>query len=432
MSLLLSLQNNQSNMRACSSSAFYLLACIAQSLPTLIHAMAMPRTAPPPQMAASSAAALTPAAAGQAVAEWCVAAEREAAGVAVSPATSMAAAMADFWLCARDLATDGGPVGRQRVLAFPFWDASADPDIFRNVLEHITECGELCEWLGESLLVAGRHPTYPPADGEPQVAPFPMIVLRSYLQAEPGDFATENYGEADPFANMDVPDGDLFAMDDVSDGSPIMGEQSWVTNSGQKISGGENWVRGKPTDTDAAEQSQRWLEGVAAKVHSDLTTDLPVPRGHGADGVTTFAESRAMTGEQIYEDFWRAIASLGETAAAEVGATCLCSPRFAPYNAGGYEAFGATLNEALEAETLDLGGSVQLVFFHPELPIVDEDVTKRVEYARRSPHPMVGIMKTPTVEEARRGSHVADPTTRGLIEVHERLCGPQNGLGLLS
>ena len=59
---------------------------------------------------------------------------------------------------------------------------------------HISdECSEVCEYLGESLLVAGRHPTNPSNEDEPVPAPYPMILLRSYSQAAPRDFAGGRY-----------------------------------------------------------------------------------------------------------------------------------------------------------------------------------------------------------------------------------------------
>ena len=63
--------------------------------------------------------------------------------------------MADFWQSARELAQEDGPKGRQRVLAFPSWDRARDQRYFLRVLEHINDCSDVCEWLGESLLVAG-------------------------------------------------------------------------------------------------------------------------------------------------------------------------------------------------------------------------------------------------------------------------------------
>ena len=115
------------------------------------------------------ASALTPAAAGQSVAQWCVASGRERATVAVSGASTLSGALTDFWAVTRAFAEGEGVVGRQRAVAFPFLPALADEGLFKSLVQHIDECSGMCEYVGQSMLVAGRHPATC-ADGEPQAA----------------------------------------------------------------------------------------------------------------------------------------------------------------------------------------------------------------------------------------------------------------------
>ena len=344
-----------------------------------------------PQMAAEST--LAPAAAGQQVAQWCVSAGREQATVAVSSATTLPSVMADFWSVVRSLATDGGPVGRQRVLALPYW--REDARMFEMMLDHISTCGELCEYLGESMLVAGRHPSGPTNEDEPQAAPCPLLLLRSFSQVAPSDFADEN-GFDDPFAAMTVEDEGIFATGadekaaDLSDEGVTSSTQAWIGSLAGEIGMGE----GDYTPTGATE----------------LSYDI----------------CRGTVGEDVYEALWRRAVAMAAEGQSGPSATLLVAPRFAVYNAGGFEAFAYSLNTALSS--LGLGEDVQLLFFHPLATLSDDDVANGIDFERTSPHPMVALLRTTRVEQTRTGGFTGSLPSCTLIELHERLCGPEGGL----
>jgi len=342
-------------------------------------------------MAAEST--LAPAAAGQQVAQWCVSAGREQATVAVSSATTLPSVMSDFWSVVRSLATDGGPVGRQRVLALPYW--REDARMFEMMLDHISTCGELCEYLGESMLVAGRHPSGPTNEDEPQAAPCPLLLLRSFSQVAPSDFADEN-GFDDPFAAMTVEDEGIFATGadekaaDLSDEGVTSSTQAWIGNLAGEIGMGE----GDYTPTGATE----------------LSYDI----------------CRGTVGEDVYEALWRRAVAMAAEGQSGPSATLLVAPRFAVYNAGGFEAFAYSLNTALSS--LGLGEDVQLLFFHPLATLSDDDVANGIDFERTSPHPMVALLRTARVEQTRTGGFTGSLPSCTLIELHERLCGPEGGL----
>ena len=342
-------------------------------------------------------ATVTPAEAGHSIAQWCVAAGREEATVAVSSSTTLAGALADFWSTARSLATEEGRAGRQRALAFPFLSTMANAQAFQEMLQHIDECTELCEYLGQSMLVAGRHPTSSPKDDEPQAAPYPMVLLRSFTQVAPGDYAAENYGEADPFADNLVHEGETIADE---------GLFETVTTAASA--------------DEAKANACAWCESVAARIFT---------LNPAADGDILYSATPANTGESAYEHFWRQVARLAATDAAQCASVMMVAPCFAPHNAGAFEAFAGTLVGALES--LSVGDEVQLAFFHPEI-VLDEvenkEIAKGVDFARRSPHPMVSVLRTPQVEQYRERRSTAPERTKAFIEIHERLCGPEGGL----
>lgn len=308
--------------------------------------------------------------------------------MAVSGASTLPAAMANFWQAAYELAMEDGPVGRQRVVAFPNWSDSADVKFFQYLLDHISDCAEVCEYLGESLLVGGRHPLQPQTADEPQPAPCPMILLRSFSQREWGDFSQENYGEADPFAAMDIEEDGLFES----------------AREGGAVSGKE-----------AVEETRAWVGSLVEKI------GVPEAAAGGASfgGGLRYVLEPAATGEQVYRAFWSAAGALVASEPSELEASLVLSPRFAQFNAGGFEAFAATLNTALSS--LNAGRDFQFIFFHPDFEVSAEDRAVGFVDDRISPYPTAALLRTAQVQQHRAGAAAGSREARTLVDFHERL-----------
>ena len=279
------------------------------------------RTTCPPAAAASTALGDDPVLAGRAVAKWCVAADRPQATVAVSSAATLAHALHDFWAVARAFAEDGGERGRQRILAFPAWSSCAsDYPSFQRVLQHLQDCAEVCEYLGESLLVTGRHPSTSPTEEEPCAVPCPMLVLRSFTQKAWGDYSEENSGLKNPFAT--TPESK--AMDADADGDGAVASDAEVLSS-----------------------TRRWVEGIICKVKVCPFSSTADRAGLPA-GAVTYPITHATTAEEVYEEFWAQVLELAATDERQISTVLLITPRFALHSPGGYDVFADTLNNALE------------------------------------------------------------------------------------
>ena len=115
--------------------------------------------------------------------------------------------------------------------------------------------------------------------------------------------------------------------------------------------------------------------------------------------------SHARTGEEVYEAFWGQVLELQRTDETTLSTVLLITPRFALHSAGGFDALADTLNSALTS--LRLEDECQLVFFHPEYTF--RDGKERLgddgaaNYARRSPFPMINLLRTPQVRAAQKG-----------------------------
>ena len=261
----------------------------------------------------------------------------------------MAGVLHDFWYTARTFGGEGGKPGRQRLLAFPAWQGEDNAQAFHELIQHIESCTDLCEHLGESLMVSGRHPTAPPSEDEPVATPAPMIIFRSFRQREWKDFATDNYGVSDPFAELgaeadaDINEGESVGGLDMSNEECVSRTCAFVHQVGEQI-------------------------GVLPPEVAPSTADVAYPLTH------------ASTGEAMYEQFWSAALELVASDERSHACTLLLAPRFSRYNANGFEFWAGTLNSALE--DLDLASDLQLVFYHPEAS--DASAARCVRGARRA------------------------------------------------
>ena len=313
---------------------------------------------------------------GQQVAEWCVSAGRAEATIAVSPATTTAGVLRDFWVGARTFAEEEGPRGRQRIIALPKWEEGAsNPKLFERLLTHITDCADICEYVGDSLLVAGRHPAARPNDDEPQSVPYPIIVLRSFRQKAWKDFAADNFGADDPFEQL---------PDEAMDAAP--GSRGW------------------PDDAEVMASTRAWVEGVIVKMKVCPFANSADVAGLPTGGVT-YPLSHGTTAEQIYEAFWNQVLELAATDHKTIATVLLLTPRFALHSPGGFDVLADTLNTCLT--TLNVERDIQLVFFHPEYAFRDGKdrigADGAANYARRSPYPMINLLRTKQVREAQKG-----------------------------
>lgn len=290
--------------------------------------------------------------------------------MAVSGASSLAGVLRDFWAAARSFSLEEGPLGRQHALALPLWvEGIADARYFQSTLHHISACADLCEYVGDSLLVAGRHPAAAP-DDEFQAPPCPVLLLRSFRQVEVSEFTSEAV-------------------------LPVQSEAREVGYPGD--------VR-YPGDVDVLAATRAWVEGVIVKMRVCPFSSTADRAGLPAGGVS-YPITRATSGEEVYERFWEQVVGLGVTEERQISTVLLLAPRFALHCPDGFDAFANTLNAALTE--LRVEEQIQLVFFHPGYAFRDGKerlgIDGAANYARRSPYPMINLLRTPQVRIAQKG-----------------------------
>ncbi|GMI00828.1 hypothetical protein TrLO_g13555 [Triparma laevis f. longispina] len=161
-------------------------------------------------------------------------------------------------------------------------------------------------------------------------------------------------------------------------------------------------------DNEIVEQSKQWVHtlmsnmGICPFTSGDSLAGLPI-------GKIRYVVTRCTTVEELYERYWEEVKIVDESDEKEVSTTLLIAPEiFMKGNLGveSFEAFSSTLTQTLEtgpiAERL-----LQLVFFHPKWTFRDggdrSTTGTAANYARRSPYPMINILRTSQVRRGQRG-----------------------------
>ncbi|KAL1526568.1 hypothetical protein AB1Y20_015276 [Prymnesium parvum] len=308
------------------------------------------------------------------VAHWCLRTPgRENAAVLVSSASSTAEMLRDFWSVSHDMGEASTP-GTYAV-AFPSWKAGTEPRYFQAVANHLLACGEVCEHVCDSIIVSARHPAAQPTEQEPVAAPCPVILLRSFERGADFDESTDPFGPDSIFADGDDP----FA---------------------------EPPPPPPPPDDVLLSETQKWVDSVIVHMKVCPFSSSVEKAGLPVGGVT-YPICHSSTAEGVYKAFWSEICEMSHFNERERATVLLITPDFAMYAPGFFDAFADTLNAALGSLGLERG--TQLVFFHPEYTFRDGKQRNGMNddaaanYARRSPYPMVNLLRTPQVRAAQKG-----------------------------
>ncbi len=168
---------------------------------------------------------------------------------------------------------------------------------------------------------------------------------------------------------------------------------------------------GKNLDLGRVEEDSRsWV--------SSMMSDMgicPFTSGSGLAGLpmgkVRYETTLVDTPEKMYQRFWEEVDLLDKTPEKELSTTLLMCPKF---TAGGdsnhgidfFETFTGSLSSCLEAG-VNMEDSIQLVFFHPQWTFRDggdrSGAGGAMNYARRSPHPMINLLRTPQVRRGQKG-----------------------------
>jgi hypothetical protein len=157
-------------------------------------------------------------------------------------------------------------------------------------------------------------------------------------------------------------------------------------------------------DEEILRISKEWV----AKICSDMGI---CPFTSGAEkaglpiGPVYYTIDRSTAMESMYACYWQEVVRVEQQSEKDLSTTLLITPEFCLDNVEIFENFSTTLTQPLSA--LGVEDSIQLVFFHPHWFFRDGGERggqgAAANYARRSPWPMINILRTNQVRAAQKG-----------------------------
>ena len=337
----------------------------------------------------------------------------------VSSTPSLAGALAELWdLISAD--GDDGPMTSPQLLLLPQCEALNDGDArtMQLLLEHLESCKDVCERFGSELTVMPLHPRF----GGGGRAPCAGFAVRSIKSSSSSSSSSERGGGLSPelAAKVGMLGGDSDDEDfELSSGLSAKLAALGGDDEDDAIAPAAAADAGvcDESDEELLTATRAWSDAVISgmgvcpfSVDADRA-GLPLGRVH-------YPICRASDGEAVYAAFWHEVDRLRTAPPRELSTTLLITPAFGSARLEGYDEFAGTLTQVLEP--LRFEEDIQLVFFHPLY--VFRDGHDRLgdggaaNFARRSPFPMINILRTPQV----RFAHDHTPARDALASNNKR------------
>ena len=247
------------------------------------------------------------------------------------------------------------------------------------VTAHLDTCKDVCDYFGVTT-------TLLPFVQDGKVSGFTVKSFRN-PDKDPDSFEFEY----DPFWD-DGDDWDYSGVDE-EEGGPI--PESKYPDIVDKI---------PDDDEKIIDISKVWVN----KICSDMGI-CPFSKGPDKAGLPMgpvyYTIDRSAAFEDVYASYWSEVVRVQDQSQDDLSTTLLITPEFCMDNVEMFENFSTTLTQPLAA--LEIENLVQLVFFHPDWTFRDGGAragdAAAANYARRSPWPMINILRTNQVRAAQKG-----------------------------
>jgi hypothetical protein len=293
----------------------------------------------------------------------------------------------------------GMPKGDTYSVLYPHMQHDLNtPRFLQSLFHHLDVCKDVCDHFGISTTLV------PLQDAKTkQVIGFTAKSFRNPKDAsqEDGDDMEFPY---DPMWDDGTDYDTLYAgIDDEYDDGPA-GSKSAASSSSSSATPIENEVPSE--DETITEITQQWV----GKLMSDMGI-CPFTSGPNRAGLplgdVLYTLDRSTTVEDMYARFWKEVIRIEQVKEKDLSTTLLIVPHFFLHNVEMFENFSNTLTQSLTS--LQIEDLIQLVFFHPHWSFRDgmdrsgAGSAAAANYARRSPWPMINLLRTNQVRSAQRG-----------------------------
>ena len=307
----------------------------------------------------------------------------------------------------------------------------SDRSYMSKLLAHLDACKDVCDSFGiDTVLVP--HAEEVGGAGGVGVGGNRGFTVRSYRnpagsagtyqQGESGDgtemkFAPDPFWDDDEVWDFGGADDDDEDDDDGGGGGRAAREGAAGSSNAAVLAATTPPHLVLPDDdSDVSSITESWVSRMMADLALCPFTQSSSRSGIPPGPVRYAVDRSARTPEEAYASYWSEVAEVLSSPESELSTTLHVLPRFCVgESASGVESFEqwadtltGTLGEG-ESSVDGLGREIQLIFFHPDWTFRDGGRDRlgaggmAGNYARRSPWPMVNILRTGQVRIAQRG-----------------------------
>mmetsp|Transcript_5131 Transcript_5131/g.10435 ORF Transcript_5131/g.10435 Transcript_5131/m.10435 type:complete len:418 (-) Transcript_5131:1918-3171(-) len=295
--------------------------------------------------------------------------------VVISSAWHIPGVLADFWGTVLYLRGERNQ-GREAASVFAVAQCAKLTDettLWERILSYLYSCADICDDFGVAITMS------PIRD---ERAPCPSVLLQARSNKAQ---STEDDDDWDDWGSEDS----LLAKYGLS-GETSLAEVQMSTET--------------QSDEAVVEKTLQWVQAMIVDFGICPFTSSSAHRAGVPVGDVRYAVSRARDSESLLHEYWSEVSKVINTDERSLSTTLLITPDFAPLSSEMFDSFSSMLTAPMEP--LEIENDIQLVIFHPDYNFRDgaERVGRQTEanYARRSPYPMLNILRTSQVRTAQR------------------------------
>ena len=258
------------------------------------------------------------------------------------------------------------------------------PRYLNLLFAHLDSCKDVCDHFGITTSLVPYHQA---KDGNNKVVGFTVQSFRNPDAKDEYDF------DYDPHFDDGTDFDALYQGIDEEEDGPIQDPYPPIEN------------RIPSDDGEIVATTQRWVGAVMSDMGVCPFTQCADRAGLPV-GQVFYCVDRSTGFEDVYAKYWHEVTRLEQNPEKEIATTLLVLPEFCIDQLELFESFTNTLTQPLTA--LGIEELLQLVFFHPLWSFRDGGARASADgqaanYARRSPWPMINLLRTSQVRAAQKG-----------------------------
>mmetsp|Transcript_11287 Transcript_11287/g.15632 ORF Transcript_11287/g.15632 Transcript_11287/m.15632 type:complete len:603 (-) Transcript_11287:299-2107(-) len=258
-----------------------------------------------------------------------------------------------------------------------------NPSYLQRLMGHLDTCKDVCDDFGVNTILI-------PFKERRQITGF---TVKSYRNPNRLNQDGEYQFDPDPFWDDDE-EWDFSGLDD-DDGEDVKTELSDLPDIEDPI---------PQDDEKITDITRNWV----SKMMADLAL-CPFTASADRSGVPMgpvfYHIDRGTNIERMYESYWKEVIRVEQNEEKDLSTTLLIMPEFLLDSVELFENWCNTLTQPLEA--LKVEDLLQIIFFHPQWTFRDggerSGMGSAANYARRSPWPMINLIRTNQVRAAQKG-----------------------------